>query len=144
MAGTACFIIGAVPISFMMNIYLFECMDYGEWKLGTRVEGVMGSVNSFMAKLASALSGALQGFLIAIIGYVGTAETQSPGTLTGITVLYNFVPLLLVAAALMISYKYDVEKQIPQIRAELEARKAQSAVQVAEEVAEKEWETWRN
>ena len=104
----------------------------------------MGSVNSFMAKMASALSGALQGFLIAAIGYVGTKETQSAGTLTGITVLFNLVPLVLVLVALFISYKYDVEKQIPQIRAELEARKAQPAVAVAEEAAEKEWETWRS
>ena len=144
MIGSALFVVGAVPISFMMNIYLFECMDYGEWKLGTRIEGVMGSVNSFMAKMASALSGALQGFLIAAIGYVGTKEVQSASTLTGITVLFNLVPLVLVLVALYISYKYDVEKKIPQIRAELEARKAQPAAAVAEEAAEKEWETWRS
>ena len=132
MVGTAFFIVGAVPISFMMNIYLFECMDYGEWKLGTRIEGVMGSVNSFMAKLASALCGALQGFLIAAIGYVGTAEQQTAGTLTGIAVLYNLVPIVFVLIALFISYKYDVEKQIPQIRKELAERHGETEAPAAE------------
>ena len=122
MAGTLLFIGGAVPISFMMNIYLFECMDYGEWKNGTRVEGSMGSITSFMAKFASALSGALQGWLIVLAGYVGTAQAQTESTLLGITVLFNLVPIIIVVIAILISMRYDVEKQLPQIRKELEER----------------------
>lgn len=102
------------------------------WELGTRIEGVMGSVNSFMAKMASALSGALQGFLIAAIGYVGTKEVQSASTLTGITVLFNLVSLVLVLVALFISYKYNVEKRIGQIRKELAERHGETETPAAE------------
>ena len=119
MVGTLMFIAGSVPIAFMTNIYLFECMDYGEWKTGIRVEGTMGSINSCMAKLASAVSGALQGILLIPIGYVGTAAAQTEGTLTGIMVLFNLVPLLICVISLLISTKYDVEKEIPMIREEL-------------------------
>ena len=125
MVGTLMFIAGSVPIAFMTNIYLFECMDYGEWKLGTRVEGIMGSVNSCMAKLASAVSGALQGILLIPIGYVGTAEAQSKGTLTGIMVLFNLVPLLICVFSLLLSTRYDVEKDISRIREELKDRAVQ-------------------
>lgn len=122
MIGTLLFIAGAVPISFMLNIYLFECMDYGEWKNGTRVEGSMSSITSFMAKLASAVSGAMQGWMIVMVGYVGTAVSQTEGALTGITVLFNLVPIVTVGIALLISLKYDVENQLPAIRAELAER----------------------
>ena len=92
----------------------------------------MGSVNSFMAKMASALSGALQGFLIAAIGYVATKEVQSASTLTGITVLFNLVSLVLVLVALFISYKYNVEKRIGQIRKELAERHGETETPAAE------------
>ena len=122
MIGSMCFVAGAVPISFMLNIYLFECMDYGEWKLGTRVEGSMASITSFMAKLASAISGAMQGWLIVLVGYIGTAASQTEGALNGITMLYNLVPIITVGIALALSLKYDVEKKLPQIRKELDER----------------------
>ena len=122
MVGSLMFVAGAVPISFMLNIYLFECMDYGEWKLGTRIEGSMGSITSLMAKLASAVSGAMQGWMVVLIGYVGTAATQTEGALNGITLLYNLVPIITVGIAILLSTKYDVEKQLPQIRADLDKK----------------------
>lgn len=132
MIGTLMFVSGAVPISFMLNIYLFECMDYGEWKLGTRVEGSMASITSFMAKMASAVSGALQGWLIVLVGYVGTAAAQSEAALNGITLLFNLVPIVCVVIAILISTRYDVEKQLPQIRRELAERHGETPAPEAE------------
>ena len=129
--GSLFFVAGAVPISFMLNIYLFECMDYGEWKNGTRVEGSMASITSFMAKFASAISGAMQGWLIVLVGYVGTAAAQSDKTLNGITMLYNLVPMVCVIAAIIISTKYDVEKKLPEIRAELAKRHGETGTEEA-------------
>ena len=70
--------------------------------------------------------------MIAAIGYVGTREVQSASTLTGITVLYNLVPLVLVLVALFISYKYNVEKRIGQIRKELAERHGETEAPAAE------------
>ena len=131
MIGTLLFIGGAVPISFMLNIYLFECMDYGEWKNGVRVEGSMGSITSLMAKLASAISGLAQGILIVAVGYVGTAEVQTPATLNGITLLFNLVPIIIIVLALLISTKYDVEKNIGTIRKELAERHGETPAEEA-------------
>ncbi|MGN0432969.1 MAG: MFS transporter [Bilifractor sp.] len=110
---------GSVPIAFMLNIYLFECMDYGEWKNGTRVEGMLGSITSFVAKVAGAIATGAMGMLLVAIGYKGTSAVQSGGTLFGLSALYNIVPALIVLAGLLISFRYDVEKHLPQIRKEL-------------------------
>ncbi|MBQ9644390.1 MAG: MFS transporter, partial [Lachnospiraceae bacterium] len=37
--GGLLFGIGTLPISMMINTYLIDCMDYGEWKTGVRIEG---------------------------------------------------------------------------------------------------------
>lgn len=120
--GTLLFVAGSVPIAFMLNIYLFECMDYGEWKTGTRVEGMMGSITSFMAKIASAFSTGAFGIMLSLAHYEGMAEVQSAGTITGISLLYNLVPLIICVASLLVSTRYTLGRQLPQIRQELEQR----------------------
>ena len=39
--------VAILPVTMMISIYLIDTMDYGEWKTGTRVEGMLASVNSF-------------------------------------------------------------------------------------------------
>ena len=117
--GSLFFVAGSVPIAFMLNIYLFECMDYGEWKNGIRVEGMMGSITSFVAKVASAVATGAMGILLVAIGYVGTSAVQSSGTLFGLSALYNIIPAVIILIGLLISFKYDVEKDLPQIRKDL-------------------------
>lgn len=70
--GSFLYVAGGIPIGSMMNIYLFECMDYGEWKNRVRVEGMMGTIISFVSKFGSALATGANGFLMGKIGYVGT------------------------------------------------------------------------
>ncbi|SCP98832.1 MFS transporter [Anaerobium acetethylicum] len=120
--GYILFIAGSVPIAFMLNIYLFECMDYGEWKTGVRIEGMMGSITSFMAKVASAVASSGMGIFMTLTGYVGTAQVLSDSAETGIKVLFNIVPMLIVLIALLISFRYDVGDKMPEIKAELEKR----------------------
>ncbi len=120
--GQLVFVAGSVPIAFMLNVYLFECMDYGEWKTGTRVEGMMGSLTSFMAKVASAISGWAVGALMAATGYVGTSDVQTSAAIMGIKACFNYAPIIIVLVALLISLKYNLDKKLPEIKAELEKR----------------------
>jgi Na+/melibiose symporter-like transporter len=124
--GYIFFVAGSVPIAFMLNIYLFECMDYGELKTGTRVEGMMGSITSFMAKVASAVSGWFVGVMLSLTGYVGTAAAISSSAETGIKLLFNVIPIVIVVIALVISFRYDIEKKMPEIRKELDVKRAKT------------------
>lgn len=120
--GQMLFVAGSVPIAFMLNVYLFECMDYGEWKTGTRIEGMMGSLTSFMSKVASALSGWLIGIVMSATGYIGTAIKQSSEALMGIKACFNYLPIIVVVIALVISFRYDLDKKLPQIKLDLAKR----------------------
>lgn len=121
--GTILFVAGSVPIAFMLNVYLFECMDYGEYKTGIRIEGMMGSITSFVAKIASAVATWIIGVILSMAGYVGTAETIAPSAIVGIKAIFNVVPIAIVIVALVLSCKYDVEKQLPEIRKILNDKK---------------------
>lgn len=120
--GQMLFVAGSVPIAFMLNIYLFQCMDYGEWKTGTRIEGMMGSLTSFMSKVASALSGWMVGAIMSATGYVGTAGSQTGLAITGIKVCFNVVPIIIAAVAFVISLNYNLDKKMPEVKAALEEK----------------------
>lgn len=116
--------IGALPLSLMINIYLIDCMDYGEWKTGIRVEGVLTSLNSFSGKVASGVASSLVGVIMGMAGYDGSLAVQSAAANQSIVLLFNWLPLILTAVELVLSLFYDIDKKLPQIHKDLAARHA--------------------
>lgn len=113
-----------LPISMMINVFLIECMDYGEWKNGSRVEGVYSSINGFASKLGSGLASVSVGFIMQFAGYEGALEVQSQAANMSIIALYSVVPLILFVVQFLVMKQYDLDKKIPQIRKELRERRA--------------------
>lgn len=103
---------------------IIECMDYGEWKSGVRVEGLMGAVSSVMNKLGNGIGIAVAGGLMAVAGYNGTAETISTTASGMIIALTTVVPAAFGVVFLLIFRKYDLESQIGRIRDELAAKRS--------------------
>lgn len=103
---------------------VIECMDYGEWKSGTRVEGLMGAVSSVMNKIGNGVGIAIAAGLMAAAGYKGTAETISSSASAMIIALTTAAPAVLGILFLIIARKYDLESRIGQIRKELDAKRA--------------------
>ncbi len=112
-----------LPASLLLNVYIFECMEYGEWKTGLRIDGVIGSMNSVAAKLAAGLTSVGVGFILGLAHYNGTLEVQPASAVQAIWVVHNVVPFVLCAIALVFALKYDLEKQLPKIREELAERR---------------------
>ena len=117
--GSTLFMIGYVPIAFMLNVYLFECMDYGYWKTGKKVEAMINSVTSFVAKIGSALASASVGLFMGMAGYDGSLAVQPNRAVTVIKLMYNVIPMIIIVIALFVSLKYDLEKKLPDIRKEI-------------------------
>ena len=113
---------GSVPVALMLNVYLFECIDYGEWKAGNRIEAMLNGITSFIAKIASALASAGIGFLMGAVGYSGDLEAITGSMSTMIIWLYNYIPAILGFIGYGLSFFYDLEGKLPQIRAELSAK----------------------
>ena len=98
-------------------------VDYGEWKSGVSAAGILSSINGFIGKVAMALSGAISGWLLTWGGYVAN-EAQSDNALFAIKLNYLIIPIVMVSISMLIMSFYRLDKQYPQIRAELDARNA--------------------
>ncbi len=111
------------PLSTMISIYLIDCMDYGEWKTGTRIEGPIASISNFASKIGAGVASGFIGLVMGIVGYDGLAEVQTPLVNGAIVFIYNWFPLIMLIIMFILSGFYQVDKQRPQMNADLEARR---------------------
>ena len=117
--GGLLFGIGTLPISLMINTYLIDCMDYGEWKTGVRIEGLVASIANFASKVGNGIAVGLVGLVMGMAGYDGLAATQSDAANGAIVFLYNILPLILFVVMLVLSLFYKVDSIRPQMNADL-------------------------
>lgn len=118
--------LGVMPLSMLISIFLIECMDFGEWKTGIRLEGAYGSVRGLADKIGTALSTSVLGFILQAAGFNKELAVQSGGATFAINALYSLIPAALLAVALLVISRYDLYKKLPEIRAELDSRRAGS------------------
>lgn len=83
-----------------------DVIDYGEVKFGIRNESIICSTQTFLMKLAMALSGLLTGVGLQVIGYDAKATVQSNGTIMGLRILMLLIPIALVVISYIIYKKY--------------------------------------
>lgn len=121
-AGSVIGTVAVLPIGLMTNIYMIDVMDYGEWKTGIRVEGMLGSIKSFSSKLSNGLASGMVGFIMGLTGYDGNLAVQSVSANVSIIALFNYVPLVLMIVLLLLAIIYKLDKELPTIKAELEAK----------------------
>ncbi len=76
------------------TIMLADVVDYGEFKLGSRNESIIFSVQTLLVKSASAMSGWLIGVGLSIIGYVAGSQIQSASTIIGIRMIMTVIPAI--------------------------------------------------
>jgi GPH family glycoside/pentoside/hexuronide:cation symporter len=119
--------VAVLPISFMINLYVIDCMTYGEWKNGKRADGFISVLIQFGNKVGSGFASAGIGFLMGMVGYDGSLAVQSPAVTNMIIALYTWIPAIIFAIDLLLLTMHDLDKRMPQIKQELEARKAAAA-----------------
>ncbi|MGL5314747.1 MAG: melibiose:sodium transporter MelB [Peptostreptococcaceae bacterium] len=85
------------------TVMLADVVDYGEFKLGTRNESIVFSVQTLLVKAASAVSGWLVGVGLSLVGYVAGA-TQTAATIMGMRIIMIGVPIVC-AIVMYIIYK---------------------------------------
>lgn len=110
---------GAPAICYGM---VADSIEYGDWKLGSRQEGLAASMLSFGVKLATAVCAPVVMLLFAV-GYVPNAE-QTEATKMGINFMVNVLPAILAIVSLIPIWFYKLDdKRVAEIRADLEAGK---------------------
>lgn len=101
-------------------------VDYGEWKTGVQAAGTLSSVNGFLGKVAQAAAGGISGLLLAWGAYSSTAAVQTTEALLAIKAMYLYIPMLLLVCSIITMSFYKLDKQFPQIQAELEERRREN------------------
>lgn len=110
---------GKAAVMGIIFAMLADTMEYGEWRTGTRIEGLIYSGASMGIKIGTGLGSALIGWSLALSGYVGAQASQSPEAISMISALFIWVPVIvsLLMIVLLLFYKLDAE--YPKILKEL-------------------------
>ena len=93
------------------TVFLADVVDYGEYVLGTRNEGVIFSLQTLIVKFTAALTALSIGFVLELTGYTPNV-VQSLATQNSIRVLMCLIPAIGVILAYVVfkkKYKLDDE-----------------------------------
>lgn len=118
---------GTIPASMLSALVVIECADFNEWKGNHRMEGTMSSLVGLGAKIGAAIGAGALGILLSMVGYTGDAATMPQAALTVIRMLFSIVPMVLYILVALTLKGYTLNKQLPQIREEIEQRRAAAA-----------------
>ncbi|WP_419888405.1 MFS transporter [Neobacillus niacini] len=121
LGGVATF--ATIPMMSVGGVLVNNTVEYGEWKSGKRLVGMVNSANSFGVKIGSGLAAALIGWILAFGNYDGALATQPDSAITSILVLTVYLPLALFVITYLLLRKYDLDEKYPQIVKEIEERK---------------------
>ncbi|WP_394525977.1 glycoside-pentoside-hexuronide (GPH):cation symporter [Lacrimispora sp. JR3] len=98
-------------------------VDYGEWKSGINISGTLSAVNGFIGKVGMAVASSIAAAMLAASGYVANAPVQSASALNAISAMYIWIPIATNILTIVTFLFYDLDKRLPEINRELEARR---------------------
>ena len=98
----ACFaFFGSSFVNSLNWALVSDAVEYGEWKTGTRSEGVVYSFFTFFRKLSQAIAGFIPAMVLAAVGYV-TNAVQSVKAISAIRGLMFIYPSVLAIAKIVV------------------------------------------
>lgn len=111
--------IGTLPFIYFSSLFLMDSMDYGEWKMGYRVESCYSAVSTTAGKVAAGISSGISGIVMELTGFVSGAEVQTERALNGIYILMIIVPIIIAILLIVLIHFYDLDDKIEGIKQEL-------------------------
>ena len=115
---------GKAAVMGLIFAMLADTMEYGEWRTGIRIEGLVYSGASMGIKIGTGLGSAFIGWGLALSGYVGTQATQTAEATAMISGMFIWVPAVVSVAMAVLLYFFKLDKQYPQIVYELQVTHA--------------------
>lgn len=114
-----------MPTSYLGAVMILDLCTYNEWKGHRRLESTISALTGIFSKLGNAIAAALVGFVLSAAGYDGTLAEQSPSAMRAINALTYWMPVtifVLLAITMLIYGRFD-RQLLPQIQAEVDARR---------------------
>ena len=114
--------VGNAALSGVMYGMLADTVEYNDWKSGIRAEGLVFSANSIGQKVGSGIGSAVLGWVLAAFGFVSSSASQPASAISGIRMIFLYVPLVIFAAMFVILLFYKLDKEYGHIVNDLEKR----------------------
>lgn len=114
--------VGSAALTGTLFAMVADTIEYGQWKTGKRVEGMLYSSTTFGAKIGAGVGMAVSMGILGAAGYVGTADVQTESAMSAITGLYLYAPIPFMIALPILYYFYKLDKIYPQVMEDLEKR----------------------
>ena len=114
--------VGNAALSGVMYGMLADTVEYNDWKSGIRAEGLVFSANSIGQKIGSGIGSAVLGWVLAAFGFVSSSAAQPASAISGIRVIFLYVPLVVFAIMFIILLFYKLDKEYGYIVEDLEKR----------------------
>ncbi|WP_202108484.1 melibiose:sodium transporter MelB [Succinivibrio dextrinosolvens] len=90
------------------TVMLADTVDYGEYKLGTRSESIVFSMQTMTVKFGGALANFMSSITLAVVGYIPN-EVQSEGTILGLrTIMFVASSVLFIIMMVIYLKKYKL------------------------------------
>nr|NLD39976.1 MFS transporter [Actinomycetales bacterium] len=110
-AGVLLFV-GSAAMVVLFMMFMTDCIEYGQWKLGRRSTAVTYALQPFVVKVSSAFATGIVGVNVILTGInsAATPEDVTEGGLMGMKVMMMFVPLALIVLGYVVyltRYKID-------------------------------------
>ncbi len=115
--------IGSATAMGTMFAMIADTIEYGQWKTGTRVEGMLYSTTTFGAKIGGGIAGAVAMGILGAAGYDGNMAVQPDAAVNVIKNLYLYAALPFLAIMPVIYGCYKLDKIYPKVMADLKAGK---------------------
>lgn len=117
--------VGSAALTGTLFAMVADTIEYGQWKTGTRVEGMLYSSTTFGAKVGAGIGGAVALAVIGAAGYDGLAAVQPEAAIAAISNMYLVVPIVFMAVIPVLYHFYKLDKIYPTVMADLEKREAE-------------------
>ena len=113
---------GLLPVTVFLNLLLIDSMEYDRWKNHRDVEGAVFAGSSLGTTIGMGVGTSVGGLLLQAFGYDGNLAVQSASATFGIKACVSFIPGIFMVFIFILLLMFDLDKKMPQIRAELAER----------------------
>lgn len=114
--------VGSAALTGTPFAMVADTIEYGQWKTGKRVEGVLYSSTTFGAKIGAGVGMAIALAILGAAGYDGVAAVQSASAISAIRSLYLLAPIPFLIALPILYWFYKLDPIYPQVMRDLEER----------------------
>ena len=113
---------GGIAAVFIFSM-VADCVDYGTWKTGEKLGGLVFSTATFAQKSGAALGAAIIGGILTAFGFVSGGGAQSAETIQSIRFLNTILPGAAFLVIILVLWRYPLTKaKMREIGEELQSR----------------------